>query len=177
VCKVFSVTVLGTCAGLACAEPGTDRGQSVLPDTSEAPRVSVRVAARCYRSAESVLLGPFITKSRQNGQGPGWLRIEGHPAADSGSGNLVDANRAGLGAFWRRGAGNSVTMTAANDFLRVELRLAVTDSAAIGTALAQSDADLEPDSAGQLRDFRREWVLRSSKAPCDSMPVAWTGES
>ena len=144
-----------------------------MVDSSVAAHASARAAARCYRSSHSVLLGP-ITKSRQNGHGPGWLRFEGLPTAGGGSGELVDANRAGLGGHWLRGPGDSVSMTAADDFGRVELRLAVSDSVAIGSALALSDADLERDASGQLQNFRRGWVLRASRAPCDSMPVRWT---
>jgi hypothetical protein len=152
--KGVRLTVWGICAGLACRQPGVE-------------------VARCYRSSQSVLLGPITANSRQNAQGPGWIRIEGF-GADSGAAELVDTNRVRLGGSWRRGSGDSVSMVAADNFLRVELRLTVTDSAAIGTALARSDADVEPDSAGQLRDFRREWVLRAVRAPCDSMPVRWT---
>ena len=163
-----------TGAPVACGDPRSEGGRRLPIDTSDAAPNGGRVVARCYRSSQSVLLGPIVAKSGQNAQGPGWIRIEGLPAADSGGGELVDANRAGLGGSWRRGSGNSVSMAAADDFLRVELRLTVSDSAAIGPALARSDAGLEPDSAGQLREFRREWILRAARAPCDSMPTRRT---
>lgn len=157
---------------LACGPPGTERGDAsdTVPDTA-------RAAARCYRSPQSVLMGPIVTKSRNNGQGPGWVRIEGFPAADSGAGRLIDASRAGLGAWWRRESGDSVSIAAFDDFLRVDLRLMVSDTAIMGEALARSDADFEPDSAGTLRDFRREWMLRAVRAPCDSMPLRWDAKS
>ncbi len=127
------------------------------------------------------LLLPFLplralrppTKSGQQGKGPGWIRLEGLPSADTGLGELVDADRKGLSALWRRARGDSVSIVAADDFLRVELRLAVSGSAIGGRALARSDAALEPDSTGRLRELRREWILRASRAPCDSMPVPW----
>jgi hypothetical protein len=161
--------VIAILAGLACAEPKREGDQSEPLQVSRRAASGKQAVARCYQSLHSVLLGP-TTKSRQNGQGPGWLRIEGTPDADSGSGELVDANRAGLGALWRRGPVDSVSIAAADDFLRVELRLAVSDSIAIGSAIARSDADVEKDASGQLRTFRRGWILRAARAPCDSMP-------
>ena len=119
-----------------------------------------------------MLFGP-PTKSGQQGRGPGWIRLEGLPAADSGRGELVDADRKGVSALWRRARGDSMSVVAADHFLRVDLRLAVSGRAVGGWALARSDAALEPDSAGRLREFRREWLLRASRAPCDSMPVPW----
>jgi hypothetical protein len=172
----FSVTVAFICTGLGCADARTESAESSQLDTPVRAHRGVREAARCYRSSSSALLGP-ITESRQNGQGPGWLRFAGLPLADSGFGELVDANRAGVGGFWRRGPGDSVSMTAADDFLRVELRLAVSDSVAMGSALALSDADLEPDASGKLGTFRRAWVLRASRASCDSMPLRQTSRA
>jgi hypothetical protein len=134
---------------------------------------SASLAAHCYRSSHSVLFGP-PTRSGQQGKGPGWLRFEGVSEADSGWGGLVDANRSGLGASWRRTSGDSVSVVAMDDFLRVQLRLAVSDSAAVGPAHAHSDAAAEPDASGRLRDLRRDWVLTASRAPCDSMPARWT---
>ena len=166
----LSVTLFIGSVAFACAEPKSDGAKSAMVDsTAEAPS-SLRLTTRCYRSAHSMLLGP-ITKSRQNGKGPGWLRVDGLPTADSGSGEIVDANRAGLGGAWHRSPGDSLSMTAADDFLRVKLRLIVSDSAAKGSALAVSDADLERDASGKLQTFRRSWVLDASRAPCDSMPV------
>ena len=132
----------------------------------------VRRLTRCYRSASSVLFGP-ATRSGQQGQGPGWLRLEGSATADSGQGELADADRKGLGAFWRRAPHDSVAVSGGSDHLRVELRLAISDSIAVGPARAHSDATVEPDEAGRLGDLRRAWVLRAVRASCDSMPVRW----
>jgi hypothetical protein len=164
-----SVTaVMAICAGFACAEPETGRRHRAL-DSSEVAQSAPR-STQCYQSSHSVLLGP-IAKSRQNARGPGWLRLEGLATADSGPGELVDASRAGLNGVWRRGAGDSVSMTAADDFLQVELRLVISDSVAMGPALARSDADVERDAAGELRSLQREWVLRAFRVPCDSVPT------
>jgi len=166
----LSLTLFIVSVAFACAEPKSDGATRALVDSTPETPGSVRLTTRCYRSSHSMLLGP-ITKSRQNGEGPGWLRVDGLPTADGGSGEIVDANRAGLGGVWHRGTGDSLSITAADDFLRVELRLAVSDSTATGSALALSDADLERDASGKLQTFRRSWVLRASRAPCDSMPV------
>ncbi len=169
--RLFVPAAFISCSVLACAESKSDRDASALADTSVPAQSGGRLIGRCYRSSHSVLLGP-ITKSRQNGQGPGWIRFDGPSTAVSGSGELVDASRAGLGATWSRGPGDSLSVMAADDFLRVELRLVVSDRTARGSALATSDADVERDSfSGRLRDFRRGWILSASRAPCDSMPV------
>jgi hypothetical protein len=169
----FSTCVVFVSTGFACAEPRSESSQGTAGDTLVPGQRSSQAAGHCYRSSHSALLGPR-TQSRQNGQGPGWLRVEGLPVADSGAAELVDANRAGLGGFWRRGPTDSISITVADDFLRVDLRLAVSETAATGSALAVSDADLERDALGKLRSFRRGWVFRAPRAPCDSMPVRST---
>jgi hypothetical protein len=130
----------------------------------------VRRLTRCYRSAHSVLFGP-PTRSGQQGQGPGWLRLEGPETAHSGQGELVDADRKGLGASWRREPNDSLSVVAMHDHLRVELQLVVSDGVAVGPARAHSDATVERDAAGRLGELRRAWVLRAVRASCDSMPV------
>lgn len=169
----FSVCVVIICTGFACAEPKAENGERAPLDTLVTAQRAAPEPAHCYRSSQSALFGP-ITKSRQSGKGPGWLRVTGLPIAESGSAELVDANRAGLGGSWHRGPRDSVSITVADDFLRVELHLAVSDSVAMGSALALSDADIERDASGKLRTFRRGWFLRASRVPCDSMPVRST---
>lgn len=127
-------------------------------------------ASVCYRSTSSVLLGP-LTAGGQQGQGPGWIRIDGGLSADSGAASLRDANTSTMQGQWRRVAGDSVAVTAFDDFLRVELRLAASDSVASGIGSSHSDAALERDSAGTMQDLRRSWVLTAPAAPCDSMPA------
>lgn len=63
----------------------------------------------------------------------------------------------------------SIVLRAGDDFLQIEMRLAVTDSLITGSALARSDAALERDASGDLSDLRREWALRADRVPCDSM--------
>ena len=111
------------------------------------------------------------TARQDSAGGSGWLRLSGSPAADSGEARLVDADGGALGATWRREIADSVHVVAFDDFLRVELRLAMSDSAANGQAVATSDAALERDSAGEMREMRRSWVLTARRAPCDRMPV------
>ena len=149
-----------TCVALACASPEAERDE-----------------ASCYRSPESALLGPIVANSRQNGKGPGWIRIDGAAGSDSGAVELIDAEGARLRGLWRRASTDSVSIVAADDFLRVQLQLAIIGSVATGRALATSDADVERDSSGELRDFRREWILRAVRATCDSAPVPTIGQS
>lgn len=124
----------------------------------------------CYRSASSVLLGP-LTAGGQQGEGPGWIRIDGGLGADSGAAGLRDANSKTMAGQWRRVTGDSVAVTAFDDFLRVELRLVVSDTMASGIGSSRSDAALERDSAGTMQELRRSWVLAAPAAPCDSMPA------
>ena len=142
------------------------------PERAPAPpgRNATTGASVCYRSASSVLLGP-LTAGGQQGQGPGWIRIDGGLAADSGAASLRDANTSTMQGQWRRVAGDSVAVAAFDDFLRVELRLSVSDSVASGIGSSHSDAALERDSAGTMQDLRRSWVLAAPAAPCDSMPA------
>jgi uncharacterized membrane protein (UPF0127 family) len=155
----------------ALARPASAPGGS---DTIRLVATGDRVGARCYRSPHSVLFGPPTT-SGQQGRGPGWLGVQ--LARDSGLAELVDADRKGFTAFWRRIPGDTVSLLAADDFLRVELRVRLSDSVASGPALARSDATLERDATGRFVELRRDWTLRASRAPCDSMPVRsgrWT---
>ena len=103
-----------TCA-LAC-------GRSDLAAYSALPgrdAVAATVGAdRCYRSRESVLLGPS-TAQRNVGHPPGWLRLAGGDSA--GAAALVDANGSGLNGQWKRHGPDSVRVTAFDDFLRTEL--------------------------------------------------------
>lgn len=91
-------------------------------------------------------------------------------AADRGYSELVDADRKGFGASWRRTPSDSVSVVAQSDHLRVEFQLIVSDSVAIGPARAHSDAIVERDEAGRLVHLRRTWVLRAGRAYCASMP-------
>ena len=162
------------CAVLACAGGDEERTRTPGRESAGAVRVDAAATARCYRSSHSVLLGPS-TSSGQNGAAPGWLRLDRLADVDSGSGELVDANHAGLSASWRRGPADSVLVVAADDFLRIEMRLALSERVAAGLALATSDAALERDTSGELRTLRRAWSLHAVAAPCDDMVIRATG--
>ena len=144
----------------------------VRPDTAGAVWPASDVSVRCYRSPHSVLFGR-PTRSGQQGRGPGWIRLEGFPTADSGSTELVDADRKGVGGQWRRAPGDSVSVAAGDHDLSVRLQLVISDRSVAGRARAHSDVAAERDAAGRLGDLWREWLLRATRASCDSMPVPW----
>ena len=50
------------------------------------------------------------------------------------------------------------------------MRLGIDDSTARGTLRAHSDAALERDSKGKLREFRRAATISFRQSPCESMP-------
>jgi hypothetical protein len=133
-----------------------------------------RVASRCYRSSYSVLFGPDVGQ-RNVGHAPGWIRLDSIGPGTSGPTQLIDANRAALNGRWDRHGRDSLRVAAANDFLRTALNVAMTEDSLRGQASARSDADLERDAAGDLRDVRRAWELTAVRASCDSMPLPWIG--
>jgi len=152
---------------LACSDP-----RNADPDTSIASRdlrPSAPIAeSRCYITAGSALGRRPNDPSAPGPAGPGWMRLD-LPSPDSGPAFLVDPDRASLNAVWRR-RGDSVVVSGFDDFLRVELRLVFGAGMASGRGVATSDATQERDSAGRLRDYRREWGVAAVTAPCDSMP-------
>jgi hypothetical protein len=150
---------------LACDRPAERPEQAPAASGPQASN-----ASHCFRSTSSVLLGP-ATSSGQQGQGPGWIRIDGGLSADSGTAAIRDANTRTMLASWRRASGDSIDVVAFDDFLRVELRLAVTDKLASGLGASHSDAALERDSTGAMQDLRRNWVLSAPAIACDSMPA------
>lgn len=157
--RTSRILLIALAASASCADPA--------PDAE--PATTTVAADRCLRSPHSVLLGPPTGSGENQGQGPGWLRLHALDGADSGRVELVDGSRAGLDGTWRR-SGDSIRISAFDDFLRVEHALRVTDAGASGRATAHSDAALERDSAGQTRELRREWALEATPASCDSMP-------
>ena len=100
---------------------------------------------------------------------PGWIRLES-AGADSGTALLVDGDGAGMGATWRRSAGDSIGILAFDDFLRVALNVVPSSAGLAGSGLATSDAELVRDSAGRMRDLRREWTVAARPVTCDSVP-------
>jgi hypothetical protein len=154
-------------ANAACGEREGKRAAPKPADSAAASRPA-RLEVRCFRLEHSVLLGP-PTRTGQQGIGPGWIRFDGF-GADSGTGMLVDANQAGLHTAWQRTKDDSVDLAGFDDFLRVEMTIAVSDTMLEGSAHTSSDAALERDSAGAMVEFNRRWTIRASRASCDSMP-------
>lgn len=66
----------------------------------------------------------------------GLILLYGRASADSGAARLVDSDGRSLGAGWRRATPDTIAMTAFDDFLQVEMRLAVSDTLAIGVGRA-----------------------------------------
>ncbi len=128
--------------------------------------------SRCYRSPQSVLLGPDIGQ-RNVGHAPGWIRLDSLGRGSRGPALLLDADRAVLNGQWEERSRDTLHVAAGNDFLRTAFDVLITENALRGRATAHSDADLEPDTAGKLGDVRRAWELRAVRAPCDSMPRPW----
>ena len=163
--------VLAAACGGPSERPAERAAQGASPDTAparEPPRPGT--PSECYVADRSILA------RRPNGVAPGpaglrgWVQLERGAAADGGPALLVDSDGASLGAHWRRGPGDSLLVVGFDDFLRVELRLAVRDSGATGSASAYSDAAHERDSAGTLRDFRREWSVVARRRACAGAP-------
>jgi hypothetical protein len=152
--------------GAACSPAAEDRVGGAATDSAHAPARSIE----CYHAGESVL-------ARQPGtvaEGPpgltGWIRFDPGSSADSGAARLIDSDGRSLGATWRRSSPDSVTITGFDDFLRVEMRLARSDSVVSGAARAHSDAALERDSTGKQVEFRREWTVTARRTSCDGIP-------
>lgn len=166
-----ALALLGTMSA-ACAPPKASSRQNVPPDSIAIDPMGIQVEAACFRSPHSVLLGP-PTPAGQQGKGPGWIGVEVTEDRDSGWAKLVDPDSKAFYGLWRRDADDTVAFAVGDDFVRVSMRLAISDSVARGSAVAHSDAALEPDASGRLADLRRAWTLRAFRAPCDSMPAGW----
>jgi hypothetical protein len=126
-------------------------------------------AATCFIATRSVLARAPGTSATGPEDLRGWIRLERFDTGDSADAKLVDSDGFTLDAAWHR-TGDSITVRGANDFVTIEMRLGVAQSTALGTMHASSDAALERDSTGKLREFRRTGTIRFAKAGCDSMP-------
>jgi hypothetical protein len=159
---------------IACA-PHDDGREFATTQGEGSPAIEQGgVPSRCYRSSYSVLLGPDVGQ-RNVGHAPGWIRLDSPGPGTNGPTQLIDANRAALNGRWERHGRDSLRVAVANDFLSTRLDVAMTEDSLHGHATAHSDADLERDAVGNFRDVRRAWELTAVRAPCDSMPRAWTG--
>lgn len=146
-----------------------DRNSSPLLDTpAAASQLRSDSIAACFAANSSVLARAPGSAGAPVSTIRGWIRLEQF-AGDTASAKLIDSDGFALDAAWRRNA-DSLVVAGSNDFVRVEMRLRVTDSGARGTLMAHSDAALERDSTGKLREFRRDSKISFRQSPCDSMP-------
>ena len=130
------------------------------------PTTTTAAAPTCFVTERSVLARAPGTPAPGPASLRGLIRLEEFPSANGGVARLEDSDSASLGASWRRLGADSILVTAFDDFLRVEMRLAIVDSVARGAASAYSDAALERDSSGTLRDFARRWDIVARMALC-----------
>lgn len=155
----------------ACAgeqrEPSTDSTASGIRTIGILTRDS---AATCYVANRSVLARAPGTPAEGPAELRGWIRLDAFGAGDSAQARLIDSDGFAIDASWRRAA-DSIVVRGANDFVTIEMRLRVADSVASGSMHASSDAALERDSAGKLREFRRNSTIRLVQAACDSTPT------
>ena len=147
-----------------------ERNSGPIPDSAQTPVATVHQdsVAACFAANSSVLARAPGSAGAPATTISGWIRLDQF-AGDSASAKLIDSDGFALDAAWRRSA-DSLVVAGFNDFVKIEMRLRVTDSAARGTLNAHSDAALERDSAGKLREFSRTATIRFRQAPCDSMP-------
>lgn len=128
------------------------------------------LAATCYVANRSVLARAPGTPAEGPASLRGWIRLDAFSAGDSAAAKLIDSDGFAVDAWWRRAA-DSIVVIGANDFVTIEMRLRVTDSVAHGSMRVRSDAALERDSAGKLREFRRNSTITLVRAACDSTPT------
>ena len=126
-------------------------------------------AATCFVADRSVLARAPNTPAAGPANLRGWIRLDRLNDGDSAVARLIDSDGFTIDASWRRVA-DSIVVRGANDFVSIEMRLLVADSVARGSMRASSDAALERDSAGKLREFRRNSAIRLVQAACDSTP-------
>lgn len=157
---------LVACTDEAGRAPSGDTAESM---TGAGGSVPAPGAPACLVSAQSVLARAPGSVAPGPDHLRGWIRLERFLETDTGTAKLIDSDGFMLEASWSR-RNDSVVVAGSNDFVRIEMRLRVADSAARGSLRAHSDAALERDSAGKLREFRREGTINFQYAPCDSMP-------
>jgi hypothetical protein len=167
--RTLAVVTSIALAAVACAPDQSGSDSATVMEQAGPATVQPLNQTRCFRSPHSVLLGPDVGL-RNAGYPPGWVRLDSFVAGPSGPAQLLDANGAQLAGQWHHQAGDSLRIRAADDFLRTELDVTVTEDSLRGRGAAHSDADLERDSAGKLAEVRRKWDLRAVRVSCDSLP-------
>ena len=154
---------------LGCSQ---ERDPAMLPDSALAPAAALALQqdsiAACFAADRSVLAREPGSAGAPAFRIVGWIRLDQF-RGDTAAAKLIDSDGFALDAAWRRNA-DSLVVAGFNDFVKIEMRLRVTDGGARGTLKAHSDAALERDSAGKLREFSRTSTIRLRQAPCDSMP-------
>ena len=163
---MLGLITFGACSPSDSAPAREPRGGAATPGTA----ASAARGNACYRVTSSTMgrTSPLAGKSATS---PGWLILAAGTTPDSGAARLIDADGAAMAGTWVRSATDSVRILAFDDFLRVTIAAASTDSALRGTGVATSDAELVRDSSGRLRDLRREWSVDGRRAACDSVPA------
>jgi hypothetical protein len=154
--------VLSACAKAADVDPASDSAGGAAVATPS----TVTSPAACYVATQSVLArAEADTMDRPL---RGWIRLD-RTRADSGPALLVDSDGYSLEATFQQ-RGDSMVVSGFNDFVRIEFRLQARESVVRGVYRAHSDAALERDSTGALREFRRSGDMILSTASCDSLP-------
>lgn len=157
-------------AGCRMAADRDDPADSGASAAAVAVRDSARTRSTCYISDRSVLARAPYTEAPGPSGLRGWIQLEEARTTDSAAAKLVDSDGFALDATWRS-VGDSIVVAGFNDFVTIEMRLHRTATRAIGTLKAHSDAGLERDSTGKLREFRRALEVTFRQAACDSMPL------
>lgn len=167
------VVTICTAVLVAACRAGSEHAGQVDSGASAAAvavRDSARTRSTCYVSDRSVLARAPDTEAPGPSGLRGWIQLEEARTTDSNAAKLVDSDGFALDATWRS-IGDSIVVAGFNDFVKIEMRLHRTATRAIGVLNAHSDAGLERDSTGKLREFRRALEVVFREAACDSMPV------
>jgi hypothetical protein len=169
----YPVLILCT-TGMTTCVPGSESeepGEASEPAAATASGPASDSTIACFVAEQSVL----ARAANANTPGPadlrGWIRLKQFGVTDSAGATLMDSDGFALDAAWQRTGADSFVVAGFNDFVRVEIRLRETESGARGMLRAFSDAALERDSSGKLREFRRtsrihlSWRLAKARQP------------
>ena len=172
----LAVAMVQLCGVVGCVsrEPSPSKEDSIrtaaLPAAAKMVEPDSTPTRTCFHVQQSVFArtptGPSVGPKDLTG----WVVLDGREGASQrGAGRLVDSDGQTMQARWER-ADTLVTVVAADDFLRVELRFSESGNNIRGHADAASDATSERDSAGVMREFRRSWELSGRREGCAKLP-------
>jgi hypothetical protein len=163
-------TLLLACvmAGACTAETGRDPSREARARAT-LNRLNMDSSAACFVAGQSVLARAPNTPAPGPENLRGWIQLFQFGLRDSSTARLVDSDGSSLEAFWHSSA-DSIVVQGANDFVTIQVRLRIRDSAARGSIRARSDAALERDSSGKLKEFERSGTIELVHASCDSLP-------